>query len=393
MSADDVRTLIANVSATGLRLDRYLTTVTELPRSQIQRLIKAGLVVVDGRQPRASTTVLPGQQISLSIPPPQPSTLTPEPIPLDILYEDADLLVLNKPAKLVVHPAPGHQTGTLVHAILYHCPDLPGIGKEQRPGIVHRLDKETSGVMVVAKTDVAMASLATQFKGRRVQKTYLALVHGEVKQPEGQIAADIGRHERDRKRMAVRTRKGREAVTIYRVVKHLNGFTLLQLQPQTGRTHQIRVHLATIGHPVVGDKVYGGQKGNRGEVQAERHLLHAWKLGLFHPRTDAWMEFEASLPPDFTHWCHVGPSTETTPLGALDKGESSDSNGQPHIRSCQIFGLPEPADWLPRAVSERNGSPFTLQRMYGGYSHRTLSAKDRTETIFTVFRAQTAAKI
>ncbi len=301
MSGDDVRELIADASAAGQRLDRYLSSATGLPRSQIQRLVKAGRVLVEGRRPKASATALPGQQISLSIPPPQPSTLTPEPIPLDILHEDSDLMVLNKPAGLVVHPAPGHQTGTLVHAILYHCPDLPGIGEERRPGIVHRLDKETSGVMVVAKTDAAMASLATQFKGRRVKKTYIALVHGEVKATEGQISADIGRHERDRKRMAIGTRKGREAVTTYRVIKRLGGLTLLQLQPQTGRTHQIRVHLSAIGHPVVGDKVYGGRRERKAAVSltAERHLLHAWKLGFFHPRTNEWMEFEAPLPPDF----------------------------------------------------------------------------------------------
>lgn len=308
MNSDEVRELIADASAAG-RLDRYLTAVTGLPRSQIQRLIKGGRVLVNGRQPKASAVAAPGQQIRLSIPSPQPSALTPEPIPLDILYEDDDLLVLNKPAGLVVHPAPGHQTGTLVHAILYHCPNLPGIGEERRPGIVHRLDKETSGVMVVAKTGAAMASLAGQFKGRRVKKTYIALVHGDVKSAEGQIAADIGRHERDRKRMAIGTRKGREAVTRYRVVKRLDGVTLVQLEPQTGRTHQIRVHLSAIGHPVVGDKVYGGRREKKFNVQrstfkakAERHLLHAWKLGLFHPRTDAWMEFEAPLPPDFSAW-------------------------------------------------------------------------------------------
>ena len=311
MSGEELRELTADASAAGFRLDRYLAAATGLPRSQIQRLIEAGRVLVEGRCQKASATVLPGQRITLSIPPPQPSQFRPEPIPLDILYEDNDLLVLNKPAGLVVHPAPGHPGGTLVHAILHHCPDLPGIGEEQRPGIVHRLDKETSGVMVVAKNDAAMASLAGQFKGRRVKKTYIALVHGDVKRAEGRIVAEIGRHERDRRRMAVRTRRGREAVTTYRTMKRLDGFTLLELQPETGRTHQIRVHLSSIGHTVVGDKVYGGRKerkpsavGSRSAVSvtAERQLLHAWKLGLFHPRTGEWMEFEAPLPADFTRW-------------------------------------------------------------------------------------------
>jgi 23S rRNA pseudouridine1911/1915/1917 synthase len=299
VSEEETRDLVADATAAGVRLDLYLSRMTGLPRAQIQRLIQATRVLVDGRSVKSSAVIRPGQRISVTIPPPQPSVLTPEPIPLDILYEDEDLLVLNKPAGLVVHPAPGHATGTLVHALLHQCPNLPGIGAERRPGIVHRLDKETSGVMVVAKTDAAMASLSGQFKARLVKKTYLALVQGEVRQTEGRITAGIGRHERDRKRMAVRSRKAREALTAYRVMKRLDGFTLLQVHPETGRTHQIRVHLSAIGHPVVGDKVYGGRK-EKGSA-AGRQLLHAWKLGLFHPRTHTWMEFEAPIPPDFTN--------------------------------------------------------------------------------------------
>ena len=319
MSDEEIRELVADGSASNERLDRYLSRVTDLPRSQVQRLINGGRVLVEGRRLKASAAVFPGQRIRLSIPPPQPSALTAEPIPLEILYEDGDLVVLNKPAGLVVHPAPGHSRGTLVHALLHHCPDLPGIGEERRPGIVHRLDKDTSGVMVVAKTDAAMASLAGQFKERRVKKTYLALVHGEVRQTGARIVTEIGRHDRDRKRMAVGTRKGREAVTTYRVMKRLDGFTLLQVHPETGRTHQIRVHLSAMGHPVVGDKVYGGTRekkfrvsGFGFRVKPKRQLLHAWKLGLFHPRTDNWMEFEAPLPADFMSWLHTEPSVDTT---------------------------------------------------------------------------------
>ena len=314
MSDEEIREFVADASAADVRLDRYLSRVTGLTRSQIQRLIDGGRVLIEGRLLKASAAVLPGQRIRLSIPPPRPSTLTPEPIPLEILYEDAHLLALNKPAGLVVHPAPGHPGGTLVHALLHHCPDLPGIGEERRPGIVHRLDKDTSGVMVVAKTEAAMRSLAGQFKGRRVKKTYLALVHGEVRQTEGRIATQIGRHEHDRKRMAVRTKKGREAVTTYRVMRRLEGFTLLQLHPETGRTHQIRVHLSTMGHPIVGDKVYGGTRekkfrvsGFGFRVRAERQLLHSWKLGVFHPTTNEWMEFEAPPPADFMSWFHSEP--------------------------------------------------------------------------------------
>ncbi|PWB82056.1 MAG: RluA family pseudouridine synthase, partial [Candidatus Methylomirabilota bacterium] len=196
--------------------------------------------------------------------------------------------------------------GTLVNALLYHCKDLAGINGVLRPGIVHRLDKDTSGVMVVAKDDEAYHHLAKQFKNRTVKKVYRAIVYGRVSRDEGLIDSDIGRHPSERKRMSTRTKRGRPAITRWRKVEELDGVTLVQLEPQTGRTHQIRVHLSAIGHPVVGDKVYGGRREQKFNVQrstfkakAERHLLHAWKLGLFHPRTHEWMEFEAPPPEDF----------------------------------------------------------------------------------------------
>lgn len=281
------------------RLDLFLAKATGFSRSRIQRLIEEGFVLVNGRPAKPSHRVLSGELILLTVPPPEPSDLRPEPIPLSILYEDEDILVLDKPAGLVVHPAAGHERGTLVNALLHHDPAFATLGNRGRPGIVHRLDKETSGVMVVAKTEAAQFQLQRQFKSRQVKKVYLALVWGKTKEG-GRIEAPIGRHEEDRKRMGVRTQKGREAVTTYQVIKHFNGFTLLAVHPETGRTHQIRVHLSAIGHPVVGDKVYGGKRERKGvRVKAERQLLHAWKLGFFHPRTGKWVEFEAPVPDDF----------------------------------------------------------------------------------------------
>lgn len=291
------------------RLDILLARASGLSRAKVQRLIEQGHVLVDGQVKKARFKPSPGQKVRLSIPPPEPRALAPEPIPLKILYEDDDLLVINKPPGLVVHPGAGHETGTLVNALLHHSPEVARIGGKDRPGIVHRLDKDTSGVMVVAKTETAQRSLQQQFKERRVKKTYLAFVRRVVKEDQGRIELPINRLKEDRKRMGVGRRGGREAATTYRVLGRFPEFTLLELHPETGRTHQIRVHLSAIGHPVVGDKVYGGkeerQKVNgkkrtaKREVKAERQLLHAWKLGFFHPRTREWMEFEAPLPEDF----------------------------------------------------------------------------------------------
>ncbi len=299
----DIREFLVGEREGGQRLDVFLTRRSGLARARVQRLIEDGRVLVNAHPQKARHAVVPGERIQLEIPPAEPLDLRPEAIPLDILYEDAELLVLNKPAGLVVHPGAGRTTGTLVHALLAHCEHLPGIGGVERPGIVHRLDRDTSGVMVVAKTETAHHSLCQQFKGRVVRKRYLALVHGKVPQEAGRIEAAIGRREHDRKRMGVRSEGGREARTAYRVLRRLAGMTLLELGLETGRTHQIRVHLAHIGHPVIGDQAYGGRRerrrGGSEEPVAPRQMLHAWRLAFRHPVSDAWLEFEAPIPADF----------------------------------------------------------------------------------------------
>jgi 23S rRNA pseudouridine1911/1915/1917 synthase len=299
----DFREIVVTRAEAGERLDAYVARVSGLSRARVQRLIADGHVLVGGHPQKSRLRVSAGQRIHLRIPPAVPLTLTPEAIPLDIRYEDADLLVVNKPAGMVVHPGAGRTTGTLVHALLAHCERLPGIGGVERPGIVHRLDRDTSGVLVVAKTETAHQSLSQQFKARVVKKRYLALVHGELRQDSGRIEATIGRREHDRKRMGVRREGGREARTAFRVIRRLSGMTVLELELETGRTHQIRVHLAHIGHPVLGDQAYGGRRERRrvaaGELQADRQMLHAWRLGFHHPRTGAWLEVTAPIPEDF----------------------------------------------------------------------------------------------
>jgi 23S rRNA pseudouridine1911/1915/1917 synthase len=293
----DAHEFTVDESDLGQRLDVFLTRRSGLTRARIQRLIEDGRVLVSGHPQKPRHAVVPGERIRLEVPPAEPLALTPEAIPLEILYEDEDLVVLNKPAGMVVHPGAGRITGTLVHALLAHCERLPGIGGVERPGIVHRLDRDTSGALVVAKSELAHQSLSAQFKGRIVRKRYLALVHGEMRGEAGRIEAAIGRREHDRKRMGVRTEGGREARTAYRVVRRLPAMTLVELGLETGRTHQIRVHLAHIGHPVIGDQTYGGRREHR--ARAERQMLHAWRLGFRHPRTGAWLEFTAPVPEDF----------------------------------------------------------------------------------------------
>lgn len=327
--SDELRAFRVSPGDAGDRLDRFLARVAGLSRARVQQLMAQGHVLVAGHPVRPSRLVRVGEAVMVRIPPPVSPTLEPEPIPLDVLYEDEALVVLNKPAGIPVHPGTGRPRGTLVNALLHRYPDLPGIGGVERPGIVHRLDQDTSGVLVVARTEAAHQALSRQFQGRRVRKRYLALAHGRVARDAGRVDLPIGRHETDRKRMGVRTRRGREARTAYRVLRRWPDRTLLEVSLETGRTHQIRVHLSAIGHPVVGDRVYGGRRERRTEgreprgrrraprpraglgapgmsegapgraPRAARQMLHAWQLGFHHPVTGAWLEFTAPIPEDF----------------------------------------------------------------------------------------------
>ena len=261
-------------------------------RASIQRLIRQGYVQVNGRTPKTSHRIQPDERITVEIPAPTPFEIKPEPIPLQVLYEDNLLLIVDKPAGLVVHPAPGHPSGTLVNALLAHGASLSSVAGPFKPGIVHRLDKDTSGLLVVAKDDETHRHLSRQFASRQVHRVYLAVVRGVVSQDEGTIHAPIGRHPVQRQRMAVRTHGGREAVTRYRVLKRFSTSTLLELIPQTGRTHQLRVHLAHLGHPILGDPRYGATMG------FPRQALHAHRLGFKHPHGGRWMEFVSPLPFD-----------------------------------------------------------------------------------------------
>lgn len=283
----------------GARLDHFLTARGELgTRSQVQRLIEGGCVEVDGRRTKAGARLRAGQRVSAVRPRPRPLTLKPEPIALDVIYEDETLLAINKPAGLVVHPAPGHWEGTVVNALLHRWSGCPPGLDPLRPGIVHRLDKDTSGVLVVAKNLTALAELGRQFRRREVKKSYLALAWGSFRQRRGVIREPIGRHRVQRKKMAVRA-GGREAVTRYEVLESFRRVSLVRLNPETGRTHQIRVHLATIGHPVVRDLQYA--RGHREvELPIERHALHAESLSLRHPADGRWITMEARLPRDFS---------------------------------------------------------------------------------------------
>jgi 23S rRNA pseudouridine1911/1915/1917 synthase len=287
----------------GLRLDRFLVSVLpDRSRSQIQRLIKEGQVRVAGRHARPNQAVRTGQEVAVDVVEPVDPTPRPEALPLPVLYEDHDLIVVDKPAGMVVHPAAGHPSGTLVNALLHHVADLSGIGGERRPGIVHRLDRGTSGLMVAAKHDAAHEALARQFHDREVEKEYVALVWGDVRAGR-RIDAPIGRDPSNRKKMSARARRSREAVTRIVRAERIKVLTLVQVVLQTGRTHQIRVHLSAIGHPVVGDALYGGvHRRVPGDLRAVTHLerpfLHAARLAFKHPGDGRGMEFTSQLPAD-----------------------------------------------------------------------------------------------
>jgi len=298
------RTITVPGDSAGARLDQFLASVVgDLSRSQIQRLIKGGRILVDGKGAKANQAVKVGQAIAVHIPAPVDPAPTPEALPLRILYQDADVIVVDKPAGMVVHPAAGHEGGTLVNALLHHVTDLSGIGGEKRPGIVHRLDRGTSGLMVVAKHDRAHEELARQFHDREVEKDYLALVWGEVMAGR-RIDTPIGRDPSNRKKMSAKARRSREAVTrIVRAEHFGRALTLAQVAIHTGRTHQIRVHLSAIGHPIVGDSLYGGvHRRVPGDLRAVSHLdrpfLHAARLVFTHPIDGKRMEFESPLPED-----------------------------------------------------------------------------------------------
>jgi 23S rRNA pseudouridine1911/1915/1917 synthase len=287
----------------GERLDRFLARqFADLTRSQVKRLIDGGWVRVNDRTAKAASGLQPGDRIHAIIPPSPPSELQPQPLPLAIIFEDNHLLVLNKPAGMVVHPGPGHASSTLVNALLAHSPGIATVGGAQRAGLVHRLDKDTSGIMVVAKTDRAHRHLTRQFKERRVVKEYIALVHGRVGEVCGTVSLSLGRDQSDRKRISTRTRKPREAITHWRSVHRFRSCTLLAVRPVTGRTHQIRVHLAAVHHPVVGDPLYRRHKRDSSKILPglKRQFLHAFRLSFIHPETERSGVYLAPLPRDLS---------------------------------------------------------------------------------------------
>jgi 23S rRNA pseudouridine1911/1915/1917 synthase len=295
---DSIQRVLVDEDMEGERLDVFLTEqISGLSRTMIKNLIKEGMVKVDGELRKASYPVVIGQVIEIEIPAPETVAITAQDIPLEIMYQDEDLAVINKAKGMVVHPAHGHKDNTLVNALMYHIKDLSGINGELRPGIVHRLDKDTSGVMVIAKNDAAHRSLAQQIKDHTINREYIALVHGVIKENLGTIEAPIGRSKTDRKKMAV-IADGRPAVSNYQVLERFNNYTLVKVILLTGRTHQIRVHFAYIKHPVVGDPLYSSGTAKK-HFNLDSQALHARLLGFHHPRSGEYMEFSHEPPPYF----------------------------------------------------------------------------------------------
>ena len=299
--------LFPEIADSGLRIDKYLSTVNEqLSRSYIQKLLKSGLVLVDGKPVKASYQVDEGDVISLDIPEAVEPEIEPENMDLDILYEDQDVILVNKPNGMVVHPAAGHYSHTLVNGLMHHCKDqLSGINGVMRPGIVHRIDMDTTGVIIACKNDMAHNSIAAQLKEHSITRRYQAIVHGVLKDDAGTVEGPIGRHPTDRKKMSINYNNGKSAVTHYKVLKRFRQYTHVECRLDTGRTHQIRVHMVSIGHPLLGDLVYGPGKCPIPGLQGQ--TLHAGVLGFIHPRTGEYMEFTAPLPEYFAKLLNTLP--------------------------------------------------------------------------------------
>lgn len=303
MSADR---LIVDEAAAGSRLDSWLSdNFEELSRSYLQKLIRDGNILIGDRLVKSNYRLKGGEQISLELPEPEPLDVEPEPIPLDIVYEDSDLLFVNKPKGMVVHPAPGHPCGTLVNGLLYHCgKELSGINGVQRPGIVHRIDRDTTGLLVVCKNDFSHSHVAKQLAEHTITRRYRAIVHGVIEEEEGTVNQPIGRSKTNRLKMAVEPGNGKQAVTHYRVLKRFAHYTYIECRLETGRTHQIRVHMTYLQHPLLGDPLYGARKS---PYSLEGQTLHAGVLGLIHPRTGEYLEREAPLPEYFQRLLEILP--------------------------------------------------------------------------------------
>ena len=283
----------------GERIDRYLSEeLADRSRSYIQKLIKENYVTVNQKPVKANYRLSLGDRVEIDLPEAKEPDIKPEDIPLDILYEDKDIIIVNKPKQMVVHPAPGHYSQTLVNALMYHCGfELSGINGTMRPGIVHRIDMDTTGSLVACKNDMAHQSLSKQLKEHSIRRIYVAIVHGNIKEEDGTVNAPIGRHPTERKKMSIHSRNGRDAITHYQVLERFGNYTYIQCELETGRTHQIRVHMASLGHPLLGDMVYGPKKCPFPHLQGQ--TLHARTLGIIHPRTGEYLEVNAPLPAYF----------------------------------------------------------------------------------------------